>query len=240
MTEQEVKSSLKEFQRLNEVVENIVERIYQVLLTICDEFGVVPIFWCFNYYDPDKREYEQYEYIRDFPIDDFLNSKTFFVYVELNKRNSDASNFLENIPVEYIWKDDNDIIKDIQEFQRRKAEERSERSKKQKISKEQKALYNQKMKEAQERIKRELGIIPSENVQPTILITVLRNGKENVYDCQNCKSKGYDHDVIEVLGEPTDESWWCGPGFPSHFHECTCCKARSGPWVKEKHVRAGL
>lgn len=61
-------------------------------------------------------------------------------------------------------------------------------------------------------------------------------GHWNVYVCSECNEFNRDHRIEEVPAGPA-RNWG---GAPSHYCVCSGCGARTGPWVKESDVHAGL
>lgn len=53
----------------------------------------------------------------------------------------------------------------------------------------------------------------------------------SMYECDECKEAGKEHNIIEIPGPPARNTEVCLTGEPTHYHQCTNCKAVDGPWV---------
>ena len=61
----------------------------------------------------------------------------------------------------------------------------------------------------------------------------------NTYDCEDCKAKGIEHEVINVAGPTTTRSSTWGSGLPTTMRQCTNCGFKDGPWVSADIVGGG-
>ncbi len=52
-----------------------------------------------------------------------------------------------------------------------------------------------------------------------------------MYDCVECKEAGRTHKIVEIPGPPAPGNEVSFKGDPTHYNQCTCCKAVTGAWV---------
>lgn len=52
-----------------------------------------------------------------------------------------------------------------------------------------------------------------------------------MYDCTECRDGGIPHSIVEIPGPPAPGNEVSMKGDPTHYRQCTGCKAVDGPWV---------
>lgn len=107
MTEQEIKLKLKQYKEASEIVQILEDRIDEIIDLICLEFGASYTGWDWGDLVDDV-----------FPVDIFLNSKTFSPSIYFCDESLELLAFTKDLPVNYLWKTNIAIVNEIQQYKK--------------------------------------------------------------------------------------------------------------------------